>query len=98
MGYERKRYNASFRNGEIRHAGGHKRKTAAEPRSESRSLEHSGRRFLARSSVGLSHLQKSGQRPCENLQRDFKNKNGTETHISASEIPIDFAGRIHKRV
>jgi len=61
MGYERKYYDASFRSGEIRHAGDRKRKTAAELRGESRSLEQSCTRFLARSLADWSDLQKSGQ-------------------------------------
>lgn len=46
MGYKRKHYDASFRSGEIRHAGDHKRKTAAELRSESSCLEQSCTSFF----------------------------------------------------
>lgn len=46
MGYEKKGSDASFRSGEIRHAGDHKRKAAAELRSECRPLELSCTSFF----------------------------------------------------
>lgn len=54
--------------------------------------------FLARSLVDLNNLQKS-KIIYKNLQPDLKKNTGLKhLHISTSEIQIDFADRIHKRV